>query len=90
MLLLTAGIALQDDSGSTCGAHRWSPAEGSHAATLVDAKLLLADAACLGFAAKVAAASSCVRALVLLGDPSSYAEADLGSVSVPIIFTGES
>ncbi len=67
---------------------RWAPEEGAHATGLVDARLLLADAACLDFAVKLAAACPCVRALVLLGSPGDYAGTSLAAVAVPVIFAG--
>lgn len=75
---------------------RWGAAEGAYATGLVDAKLLVADAACLPFAAGVAAAgaaapggASSVQALLLLGSPADYRQADLAAVaSLQIVFAG--
>lgn len=53
------------------------------------ARLLVADASCLGWAAGVAAACPGVRTLLLLGDPAGFSQADLEAASVPVVFAGE-
>lgn len=57
---------------------RWGAAEAAGAATLVGARLLVADAACLRFAlAAAGAANGALSTLLLLGSPAEYRQAEL-------------